>query len=183
LESYSGMDMNTGKGIRTVSAPKTAKSGKYGSTNKIPIISNKIEPYIKAIEMAYGKDAVNTYAAEINVVRGAIDSAKTPNMPQLPAASAVFPQAGFPQAAQPTRQTPIRQSPTRVPGTNYAPVPQYTNAVPGANLAPVPQFRNGVPQLVSPRPQTGFLNQPNNGVPIPTMGGVNYPQLPSLAGL
>lgn len=105
----SNMDINTGKGVRTVAAPKTAKSGKYG-TARVPIISNDIDRYVRAIRLAYGADAETTFANDIAVVRQALSGGQPP----------VF--AGATVAPLVTRAP----SPTRVPGATLAPVPVFT---------------------------------------------------------
>lgn len=65
------MDINTGKGVRTVAAPKTGKSGKYG-TKRVPIISNNVDKYIRAVQLAYGADGEAAYAQDIQVVKQAL---------------------------------------------------------------------------------------------------------------
>ena len=124
----SNMDVNTGKGVRTVAAPKTAKSGKFG-TGRVPIISNDINKYIRAIQLAYGVDGEIAYAADIQVVRQALTN-----------------------AAAPAVVAPRAPSPIRLPGATIAPVPVFTAAVPriasprvgtlgGATLPVIPALR------------------------------------------
>jgi len=111
----SNMDINTGKGVRTVAAPKTAKSGKFG-TGRVPIISNDINKYIRAIQLAYGADQEGTYAADIQVVRQAITNAGAP---------------GVLAPVMPGTMAPVRTaSPPRVAGATIAPAPVFTAAVP-----------------------------------------------------
>jgi len=99
----SNMDLATGKGVRSIPSPKTAKSGKFGTT-RIPIISNKLDTYVRALELAYGADARTTYAQDVEQVRLALTGA--------PALAAV----------------PRAPSPTRVPGAVIAPAPQFALA-------------------------------------------------------
>lgn len=115
----SNMDIHTGKGVRTVAAPKTAKSGKYG-TGRVPIISNDIQKYIRAIQLAYGADQEAAYAGDIQVVRQALANAGAPAV-----MTAVMPGA-VARTASPVRTA----SPPRVPGATIAPPPVFTAAVP-----------------------------------------------------
>ncbi|MEO6066737.1 MAG: hypothetical protein ABIQ41_02005, partial [Gemmatimonadales bacterium] len=80
----SNMDLATGKGVRSIPAPKTDKSGKFGTT-RLPIISNKIDQYVRALELAYGVEAVRTYDADIQQVRQALRGAP-PAVPRAGAA-------------------------------------------------------------------------------------------------
>jgi len=152
----SNMDIHTGKGVRTVAAPKTWKSGKYGSIDpvsrqyRIPIISNDLNKYIRAIQLAYGADQEATFAADIEVVRRGINNAAAG------ARGTVMPGAGVPaQAASPPRVLAQAPSPPRVPGATIAPAPVFTAAVP----------RVASPQRVG------------------TVGGGNLPGIPALGGL
>ena len=149
----SNMDFNTGKGVRTVAAPKTAKSGKYG-TGRIPIISNDYDRYVRAIQLAYGPDGVNEYAQDIGVVRTALGNAG--RVPAFAGAPALAPGLG-----------------TRVPSPTRLPSPAR---VPGATLAPVPVFTatgTAVPRIASPR----------LGTQVPTVGGTGLPAIPALGNL
>jgi hypothetical protein len=138
----SNMDINTGKGVRTVAAPKTAKSGKYG-TARVPIISNDVDRYVRAIRLAYGPDGETAYAADIAVVRQALSGAGQP---------AVFAAATI--APVPVARVP---SPARVPGATLAPVPVFTAG--GA----------AVPRIASPTVRT----MGGAGLPaIPALGAL-----------
>lgn len=117
----SNMDLVSGKGVRSIPAPKTAKSGKYGTLD-IPIISNRIEQYERALELAYGADARAKYAAQIGQVRQAL--------------------SGVPVARAP--------SPPRAAGATLAPAPAFVPAVRtpgrvatvgGAGVVPMPTYR------------------------------------------
>jgi hypothetical protein len=139
----SNMDINTGKGVRTVTAPKTAKSGKFG-TGRVPIISNDINKYVKAIELAYGAEGPATYAADVQVVRQALANAGGP---------ALVGTLG-------TGVVPRMPSPAQVPGTVLAAPPQF---VPAQGQATV------VPKVASPRVGTmGGTNLPG----IPALQGL-----------
>lgn len=116
----SNMDINTGKGVRTVNAPKTDRSGKFG-TGRIPIISNDINKYVRALQLAYGADAEATYAGDIGVVRQALAN--------VGAVAAAAP--GTPAVPRPV-------SPARVAGQTLAPAPVF---------APV---GTAVPRIASP---------------------------------
>ena len=145
----SNMDINTGKGHRTVTAPKTSKSGKFG-TGTIPIISNDINKYIRAIELAYGAEQKVNFEEDIKLVREALGNTNNlqnvrttpaPVMPQMPAAP------------------PVRgPSPTRQPGATLAPPPVFTAA------------SNAVPTVASPvRATVGTMG--GTGFPsIPALG-------------
>ncbi|CAH6420787.1 Hypothetical protein HVR_LOCUS1291 [uncultured virus] len=144
----SNMDINTGKGVRTISAPKTAKSGKFG-TGRVPIISNNLEKYIRAIQLAYGAGAEEQYAADIQVVRQALANVAAPMIA-----------AGGPAA-------PLVPAVTRVPSPAR---------VPGATIAAAPTFTAAVPRVASP-PRVGTLggaNLPN----IPAIGNLLQPTVP-----
>jgi hypothetical protein len=94
----SNMDVNTGKGVRTIPKPgPRAKSGKTG-TDRVPIISNDINKYVAAIRRAYGEQGTQDFALDIQAVREAL--ART----------------GAPVAA-------VGLAP--VPGANLAPVPTF----------------------------------------------------------
>lgn len=117
----SNMDLATGKGVRTVPAPKTAKSGKFG-TNRVPIISNKVDQYVRALELAYGADAQIQFAQDIQQVRQALT---------MPGAQMAAPQGqGVTQVRPP--------SPPRVPSPAL-----------GATIAPAPTFQ--APRVTTPR--------------------------------
>jgi len=115
----SEMDINTGKGVRTKPAPKTAKTGKFG-TGRIPIISNNIDKYIRALQLAYGPDAEQTYAQDIQAVRDTLLRAGAPAMVSPP----------------PLIRAP---SPVTAPGATLAPPPQFVPATTGT-----------VPRVASP---------------------------------
>lgn len=141
----SNMDTNTGKGYTTIAKPKSDKGGKVGG-GRVPIVSNNIEKYVRALQFAYGANAEQTYASEIDMVRNAIDRSKN-------VAPTAF--AGVPTfSGLPTVQT-RPASPLRVPG---------------ASLAPAPVFAPAVPTVATP-PRVG------------TVGGANYPAIPSLNNL
>jgi hypothetical protein len=113
----SNMDLATGKGVRSVPAPKTAKSGKFG-TQRIPIISNDLARYVRALELGYGADAAAKYADDIAAVRQALSAGGVP---------------------APVARPP---SPARVPGATLAAAPQFVPAIPRAatprGTVPVP---------------------------------------------
>jgi hypothetical protein len=157
----SGMDINTGKGIRTVNAPRSWKSGKYGSIDavtrlyRIPIISNDLNKYIRAVELAYGVEAAaTTHAADIEVVRQGLANTAAPPVP------------GFMPGAVPTAPAPG--------GVPIAPLRAATPPrVPGATIAPAPVFTAAVPRVASPQ---GLQR-------VGTVGGDNFPGIPALNGL
>lgn len=145
----SNMDINTGKGVRTVQAPKTAKSGKFG-TGRVPIISNDINKYVRAIQLAYGGDAEATYAADVQVVRQALANAGAPAVMGMGQGG----QGGQGGAAAPRVPSPAG---TRVPGATLAAAPQFTAAVPriASPRAAGTQGGAGLPQI----PALGALLQ------------------------
>lgn len=103
----SNMDVNTGKGVRAVPAPKTAKSGKFG-TRGIPIISNNIDKYVRALELAYGANAATEYAGDIQQVRKALTGQPTqaarPPSPRAAVGATIAPAAQFvPRVTTPGR--------------------------------------------------------------------------------
>jgi hypothetical protein len=139
----SNIDINTGRGVRTLPAPKTAKSGKFGTLN-VPIISNNIDNYVRAIQLAFGEQGERTYANDIAVVRQALTNTGKPNM--------VVPLGG--------QRVP---SPPKVIGGQLAPVPVFQ---PQAQLAPVPTYQplqtGRVPKINSPKVGTfGGTQLPN----------------------
>jgi hypothetical protein len=138
----SNMDINTGKGARTINAPKTAKSGKF-ETGRVPIISNNVEKYIRGIQLAYGADGEAAYAQDIQVVRQALNAAPTPAI-----VGGVMTMGLAPRVPSPVRTQAI---------------------VPGATIANVPQFTQ-VPRLASPRGvgTIGGTNFPK----VPALGGL-----------
>lgn len=145
----SNMDINTGKGVRSVPAPKTAKSGKFG-TARVPIISNDLNKYIRAIQLAYGAEGEQQYAADIGVVRQALAN------------------IGGPVAPMGTVQVPRPASPLRQ---------EATLAQPGATLAQAPQFTAAtvVPQVRTPTRAVGTLG--GTGFPaIPALGALTGQQ-------
>lgn len=121
----SNMDINTGKGHRTLPAPKTAKGGKYG-TARIPIISNDINKYIRALELVYGPDAPQVYAADIQVVRDAINKHGI-------GALNIQPNIGLPMNKVPT--------PTRVQANIVPTIRTPTKTFGGATFPPMPQLK------------------------------------------
>jgi hypothetical protein len=142
----SGMDMNTGKGVRTIAAPRTAKSGKFG-TARVPIISNNIDKYIRAIQLAYGAEGEQAYAQDIQVVNQALSNAGVATIAApLPSVLTKVP-------------SPVRiSSPPRVPGSTLAGIPTFQ---------PVGQ---GVPRVSSP-PRVGTIGGQNLPV-MPPLGGL-----------
>ena len=156
----SGMDLTTGKGVRTVNIPKTNRSGKYGAVvNGVyhaPIISNNFEAYRRAIELGYpGRE--NEFTQDIEIVRQALSHPRTqPTVaPTFGAKLAPVPQQ--PQAVQLQPMQPVMPVQSRTPGATIAPAPVFTAAVP-----------NAVPRVASP---------------VATVGGGNYPGIPPLGGL
>ena len=135
----SNMDLATGKGVRTVSAPKTNRSGKFGATTaagqyNVPIISNNLEKYARAIQLAYPGEE-QRYAQDIEVVKQGL---------LLNGIQSAAPVAAFPNV-------PVRTaSPPKVAGATIAAPPVFTAAVPriaspkqvatmgGANLPGIP---------------------------------------------
>jgi len=133
------MDLATGKGVRTVSAPKTNRSGKFGATTaagqyNVPIISNNLEKYARAIQLAYPGEE-QRYAQDIEVVKQGL---------LLNGIQSAAPVAAFPNV-------PVRTaSPPKVAGATIAAPPVFTAAVPriaspkqvatmgGANLPGIP---------------------------------------------
>jgi len=73
----SNMDMATGKGVRTITKPKSPKTGKHGASG-VPIVSNNLERYVEAIRLAYGPEGVNTYAPQIAMVRESLARSGAP---------------------------------------------------------------------------------------------------------
>lgn len=106
----SAMDLATGSGVRTINTPKpTGRSGKAGSV-AIPIVSNDLARYIKALELAYGAGAQQQYAADIDLVRRMLTARAAPAAP----------------VATPGARAP---SPLRVPGQALAAPPRLVPAV------------------------------------------------------
>ena len=66
----SNMDAN-GRRARTVTAPRTNRSGKVGTT-RVPIISNNIDNYIQALRLIYGEGADQMFADDIAIVGEAL---------------------------------------------------------------------------------------------------------------
>lgn len=60
-----------GSGVREIVLPKSTRSGKFGTEN-IPIISNNINNYIRALRFAYGDDADTIFINDINAVDKAL---------------------------------------------------------------------------------------------------------------
>lgn len=131
----SSIDQQTGSGARVVARPKTERSKKFGTTT-IPIISNNVANYRRAIELAYGADGLQAYANDIATVEALINRANSP--------VAVTGVAPIPVAVQgapaPAAQPPIAQPPARVPGAMIAPpvTIQPVTTVGGAGLAAIP---------------------------------------------
>lgn len=126
----SNMDVNTGKGVRTVPTPKTAKSGKFG-TKRVPIISNNIDKYVRALELAYGADARTQFAQDIQQVSNAL----------------MGPGAPVPVQGGQTVPMPRAPSPARPVGATVAPAPTFqpprvttprVGTMGGAGLAEIP---------------------------------------------
>jgi len=158
----SGMDLTTGKGVRTVNIPKTNRSGKYGAiingAYHAPIISNNFEAYRRAIELGYpGRE--HEFAQDIEIVRQALTHTRTQ--------AAVAPNFG----AQLTPQVPAPQVPAPQVQVQV-PVPQVQSRTPGATIAPPPVFTAAVPNAV-----------PRVASPVTTVGGGGLPGIPSLGGL
>ena len=106
----SAMDLATGSGVRTINRPKVdGRSNKQGST-AIPIDSNDIDRYIKALELAYGAGAQQQFAGDIALVRRLLGARAAPAAP----------------VATPGARAP---SPLRVPGQIIAPAPRAVPAV------------------------------------------------------
>ena len=151
----SNMDINTGKGVRSVPAPKTAKSGKYG-TGRVPIISNDVNKYIRAIQLAYGAEGEQAYAQDIGVVRQALSNIGGPAIAGQQAGQGM--NMAFGQQGQQGRtEAPRVPSPLQ----------------PGATLAQPPQFAAAtvVPTVTTPRGAVG------------NVGGNQFPAIPPLGNL
>jgi hypothetical protein len=132
----SNMDLNTGKGIRTVPQPKSAKSGKFGDFRRgVNIISNNLQTYIRALQLAFGADAETTYASEIDLVSKQLSG--TP----------VFAAAPAPFAAQPPRVAPLAAPAV---GATLAPVPTFVPAVPAVASPPVATLGGGALPAIPP---------------------------------
>lgn len=119
----SNMDTNTGKSYTTIARPKSNKGGKIG-TDRIPIVSNNINNYIRALQLAYGPGAEQQYAADIDLVRRTIEAGRA--NPTLAVQPGVPSFAGVPRMA----------SPPRVPGATLAPTPVFSTAVPSVATPP-----------------------------------------------
>lgn len=118
----SNIDPRTGKGARTVNRPKTNKSGKLGTkTPGVPIISNNLDNYIRAIELIYGPDGLQAYAGDIQAVRDELNRKFNPGL--------------------------VGARPPSPRGGVAAPATVFT---PGAVLAPQPTFRPASPRAVAP---------------------------------
>jgi hypothetical protein len=76
----SGMDLVTGKGIKTGNWPKTGKSGKAWAGN-IPIMSNDPARYRRAIELVYGPEGLTKYGQQIDVVTNALQGGMQQALP------------------------------------------------------------------------------------------------------
>lgn len=71
----SNMDLSNGNGALRVARPKGIRSRKFGTQN-IPIISNNIAAYTRAIELVYGSAGLATYSRDIAAIRQAIEQAE-----------------------------------------------------------------------------------------------------------
>lgn len=179
----SNMDINTGKGVRSIPAPKTYKSGKYG-TDRVPIISNDLNKYIRAIQLAYGPEGPQQYALDIGVVQEALTRMGGPAgqmggpvaqiggpVAQMGGLTAQMGALGTAQNSPSPRRlgATIAQPGTTIaqPGATIA-QPGANIAQPGATLAQVPQF-TPVPQIRTP-----------TGRGVTTLGGNNLPAIPAL---
>lgn len=200
----SNMDINTGKGVRTVPAPKTSKSGKFGTDN-IPIISNDLNKYTRAIELAYGTDGVRKYVLDIEVVKQALANIGVPvaTMGGLVTVQGTSPadqkrKPGAPNSPIP-QLTEVQQvlspfkglSPAGKQGATNSPLPPFTGVpqvispltvpspayqqLPGATIAPIPQFTE-VPKVISP------LNVPSPADNLRLQGATIAP-IPPLTGV
>lgn len=137
----SNMDLTTGKGYRTTDRPKTSKAGKFGDFRRgVKIISNNIDSYIRALQLAFGANAEADYAPEIAFVRQQLSG-----RPSLAVAPAPF---------------ATRASPPIPVGASLAPAPVFAPAVPsvasptignigGAGLPALPSLAQlpGLPRL------------------------------------
>lgn len=113
----SALDVVTGVGATQKNAPKGAgRAGKFG-TDRIPIISNDLAKYIRALELAYGADAKTTFAQDIELVRQGIAARNAG------AAPIVAPRGASPRAVSP-----------RVPGAVLAAAPVLRAASPPATI-------------------------------------------------
>lgn len=153
----SGMDLVTGTNAKQIKAPKGDKAGKFGSGN-IPIVSNDLNKYVKALQLAYGVDAATTYAKEINAVKQALSRKGL---------ISVSPRKS------PAKRSPVKRGVAPVmPGATLAAVPSFTTvprlASPGVRLSP----RSTVPMRVSPRASS-----------LPTLGGQGLAQFPPINAL
>ena len=186
----SNMDINTGKGARTIPIPKRKNSGKYGASG-LGIISNNFDKYVRAIQLVYGPGAESQYAGEIRAVGDALAATAAANaMPvayQQQPGFAPFPNqqrpGAFPVAQQQQGQFPVAQqqmgyNQQQQMGYN----PQQQQSVPGGTIAQAPTFYPAQqPQQqqpaapganIAPNPvfapvntQQQYSPQGNNGVP------------------
>lgn len=60
-----------GSGVRQILRPTTRRSGKFGTEN-IPVVSNNIINYVRALKLAYGDQAEEVFANDINAVNQAL---------------------------------------------------------------------------------------------------------------
>lgn len=91
----SNIDNVTGAGYKTrKTRPKTVQGGV--GTADIPIVSKDLENYIRALEIIFGPDARQQYAAQIEQVRGMLAPAPTVVAMQAARFPGAPAQAGFP---------------------------------------------------------------------------------------
>lgn len=137
--NVSGFDPITGKGGRVIPPPKTHRAGLFGST-QIPIVSNDITKYIRALQLLYGENAETEFAKDIKLVREAIElnaasakaSTKSSKAPAPAPAPAPVPQPSLPKMPSPnSTAVPQIKTPGRAP----------VQTVGGASIPAMPPFR------------------------------------------
>lgn len=125
----SDMDLATGQNAKAIPAPKTFKSGKFG-TNNIPIVSKDAAHYRRAIELVFGPTGLAQYANEIALIEQTIANKPVPMVG-----------AGVPVVAF---RAP---SPPRVPGAVIAPPVVFAVAAPVVKTPPRTIGGLNIPQM------------------------------------
>ena len=69
--NVSGLDAVTGSGIRTISRPKTTKTKLFG-TMDIPIVSDNVAAYVRALELIFGEAEAQQYRGHVQQVADSI---------------------------------------------------------------------------------------------------------------
>jgi hypothetical protein len=162
----SNLDVNTGKGARLVTMPKTAKSGKLGLTD-LPFISNNYNKYADAFKLVYGEEQFNMYRKNIeDLFRNNVPGGSPLNVQNLPGQNnrvIQVPGQNLTGRLSPPKQLTARTS---------SPSKQLGSTLPGSSLASVPNFvPRALPRVTTPRGGVG------------TLGNNTYTNLPALSGL